>query len=137
MNISKAAALYEVTPATLRYYEQQGLIPPVKRKKSGIRDYSVEDLNWIEFVKCMRNSGLSIGALSKYMTLYSKGDSSLEARKDILVDEYEKLVEKQRQLTETVARLNDKIKNYEIKIHQSTKNGRGEELFNRQIEGVK
>lgn len=137
MNISKAAALYEVTPATLRYYEQQGLIPPVKRKKSGIRDYSVEDLNWIEFVKCMRNSGLSIGALSKYMTLYSKGDSSLEARKDILVDEYEKLVEKQRQLTETVARLNDKIKNYEVKIHQSTKNGRGEELFNRQIEGVK
>ncbi|EOL41722.1 hypothetical protein RV11_GL002756 [Enterococcus phoeniculicola] len=137
MNISKAAALYEVTPATLRYYEQQGLIPPVKRKKSGIRDYSVEDLNWIEFVKCMRNSGLSIGALSKYMTLYSKGDSSLEARKDILVDEYEKLVEKQRQLTETVARLNDKIKNYEVKIHQSTKNGSGEELFNRQIEGVK
>lgn len=137
MNISKAAALYEVTPATLRYYEQQGLIPPVKRKKSGIRDYSVEDLNWIEFVKCMRNSGLSIGALSKYMTLYSKGDSSLEARKDILVDEYEKLVEKQRQLTETVTRLNDKIKNYEIKIHQSTKNGSGEELFNRQIEGVK
>ena len=38
----------------LRYYERIGLIPPVPRTKSGIRDYDEESCNWIELMKCMR-----------------------------------------------------------------------------------
>lgn len=116
MNISEVAARYQLTPATLRYYEQQGLIPPIARTKSGNRTYSNEDVNWIEFIKCMRDSGLSIESLAEYTKLYQKGDETLEARQAILIVEYKKLLEKQQQINETVFKLGNKIKNYEAKI---------------------
>ncbi len=116
MNISEVAARYQLTPATLRYYEQQGLIPPIARTKAGNRTYSNEDVNWIEFIKCMRDSGLSIESLAEYTKLYQKGDETLEARQAILIVEYKKLLEKQQQINETVVKLGNKIKNYEAKI---------------------
>jgi DNA-binding transcriptional MerR regulator len=116
MNISEVAARYQLTPATLRYYEQQGLIPPIARTKAGNRTYSNEDVNWIEFIKCMRDSGLSIESLAEYTKLYQKGDETLEARQAILIVEYKKLLEKQQQINETVFKLGNKIKIYEAKI---------------------
>lgn len=119
MNISEVAIRQNITPATLRYYEQQGLIKPIKRNASGIRDYSNEDLKWIEFIKCMRSSGLSIGSLAQYMELFQKGDITLKERQKILELEYAKLLEKQAQINQAVSKLGNKIKNYQVKITQS------------------
>lgn len=118
MNISEVATRYNLTPATLRYYEKQGLLPPITRNASGRRVYTTADLNWIEFIKCMRDSGLSIESLVKYTDLYQKGDYTLKERQDILLIEYEKLLEKQQQINTTVSKLEKKIKNYDKKIVQ-------------------
>ena len=63
MKISEVAKKFDLTPATLRYYETMTLIPPVERDSGGIRDYSEEDLNWIEFIKCMRDAGIPVESL--------------------------------------------------------------------------
>ena len=63
MTITEVSKLYYITPDTLRYYERIGLIPKIHRKKNGIRDYTQEDCNWVEFIKCMRNAGLPIETL--------------------------------------------------------------------------
>ena len=42
-----------ITSDTLRYYEKIGLIKNISRDKNGIRNYSDEDIQWLEFVKCM------------------------------------------------------------------------------------
>jgi len=54
MTISEVAKKYDMTPEGLRYYERIGLLPAVGRNKNGIRYYSEEDCNWIEFIKCMK-----------------------------------------------------------------------------------
>jgi hypothetical protein len=59
MQISKASAQSGISPDTLRYYERIGLIPPVNRNGSGIRDYNELDMKRVEFVKCMRSAGSS------------------------------------------------------------------------------
>ncbi|SET52965.1 DNA-binding transcriptional regulator, MerR family [Enterococcus malodoratus] len=118
MNISEVATKFEMTPATIRYYEKQGLIPPITRNNSGVRDFQEEDLNWVEFIKCMRDSGLSIDSLAKYSELYQQGDSTLVARKKILLDEYQKLLEKQRLINGTVDRLEKKLDNYDHMIQE-------------------
>lgn len=56
MTISEVSEKYGLTPDTLRYYERIGLIPPVPRTKSGLRDYDESSCNWIEFIKCMRGA---------------------------------------------------------------------------------
>lgn len=63
MNISEAAEKSGLTAVTLRYYERIGLIPPVTRGNGGVRLYKESDLGWIDFIKCMRNAGLSIESL--------------------------------------------------------------------------
>ena len=122
MNISEVAAKYNMTPATIRYYESQGLMPAITRNKSGTRDFQEEDLKWVEFIKCMRDSGLSIHSLSKYSELYQIGEETLIERKEILMDEYQKLLKKQDTINGTVAKLEKKIENYNYKIKQSSEN---------------
>lgn len=58
MKIAQAAKQLDLSTATLRYYENIGLIREIKRDDHGIRDYTEDDLQWIEFIKCMRNAGL-------------------------------------------------------------------------------
>ncbi|MEK5236479.1 MerR family transcriptional regulator [Paenibacillus sp. FSL L8-0470] len=116
MNITQVAKLFDLSAATLRYYESIGLFPPVNRKESGVRDYNEEDIKWIDFIKCMRDSGLTIEALIEYTSLFASGDHSLEARKQILVDEREKLIQKRKELDESISRLAVKIKDYDGKL---------------------
>ena len=52
MKISEVAKLTNIPSATLRYYEQIGLLDNVK-KNHGIRDYQQEDIDRIHFITCM------------------------------------------------------------------------------------
>jgi len=119
MNISEAARINGVTPATLRYYEREGLIPPVTRKNGGVRDYQQDDLGWIEFVKCMRSAGLSVESLIEYTSLFREGTDTAEERKNILIRERDLLLLKYKEIGETIERLNGKIKSYEGELRES------------------
>ena len=112
MNISEAAKISGLTAATLRYYESEGLIPPVTRKNGGVWDYQKDDLGWIDFIKCMRSAGMSVESLIEYTTLFRNGEQSDEARKNILIRERDQLIAKQKEISETIERLNGKIKSF-------------------------
>lgn len=121
MLISEVSKTMNISADTLRYYEKVGLIPDVKRNKSGVRDYSEDDLIWINFAKCMRSAGLSIEVLTEYLKLFKEGDSTLEVRKDILVEERIKLINKISEIQTTLERLDYKISTYEEKIANKNK----------------
>ena len=117
MTISEVAKKYEMTPEGLRYYERIGLLPSVGRNKNGIRDYTEDDCNWIEFIRCMKSAGLSIETLIEYVRLF-KDDSTLEARKALLKEEQEKLLEKIKEMQLVAERLEGKLKYYDDKIKE-------------------
>ncbi|MDE6088270.1 MAG: MerR family transcriptional regulator, partial [Oscillospiraceae bacterium] len=60
MTIKEVSEKYDISQDTLRYYERVGMIPPVNRTASGIRDYQEEDIRWVELAKCMRSAGLPV-----------------------------------------------------------------------------
>jgi len=113
MKISEVSKKYDITADTLRYYEKMGLLPNVKKNSSGIRDYSEADLGWVEFIKCMRSAGLSIEVLARYIELFNLGDSTREERKNILIEERQKLIEKRNAIQKTIERLDYKIRAYD------------------------
>ena len=43
MNISELSRLSGVTPPTIRYYEQEKLLPKAERSAGGYRKYSEDD----------------------------------------------------------------------------------------------
>lgn len=67
MTISEVSNKYDLSAETLRYYERVCVIPPVNRNENGIRDYTEVNCNWVNFIKCMRDAGLSIESLIEYL----------------------------------------------------------------------
>ena len=113
MTIKEVCEKYDITPDTLRYYERVGVIPEVSRTKGGIRDYSEEDIKWVENAVCMRSAGVPVEMLIEYVKLFQEGDSTITARRDLLM---EARVEVQKNLDKyqaTMDRLNYKISRYE------------------------
>ena len=113
MTITEVSRKYGVTPDTLRYYERIGLIPPVPRTKGGVRDYDAESCGWVELMRCMRSAGVQIEALIKYVELFRQGEETIEARKAILLDQRDQIVERMAEMQRSLDRLNAKIEGYE------------------------
>ena len=107
LTIKEVSEKYGISQDTLRYYERIGLIPPVPRTPGGIRDYQEKDLGWVEQAVCMRSAGVQIEGL------YQMGDSTIEARRDLLQEQYEVLEEQRRQINATMERLKYKISRYQ------------------------
>ena len=122
MTIAEVSKKYDISADTLRYYERIGLIPPVPRTKSGIRDYDEVSCGWIELMKCMRAAGVQIEALIEYVALFQQGDSTVAARKAILIEQRDQLVERMADMQRSLDRLNYKIERYEqglmVREHQ-------------------
>mgnify|MGYP000224061905 CR=1 FL=1 len=116
MKIAEVSERYGLSPDTLRYYERIGLLPHVNRSESGIRDYNEQDVRRVEFIKCMRSAGLPIEVLIDYMELIQQGDSTIETRKEILVEQRNLLSSRILEMQKTLDLLNHKIEVYEKAI---------------------
>lgn len=113
MTIAQVSKKYNISADTLRYYERIGLIPAVNRLPSGIRDYTETDCNWVEFAKCMRGAGLPVEALIEYIALFQQGDGTIEARKQLLIEQRSQLAQRIDEMQKTLDRLDTKIERYE------------------------
>jgi len=113
MKIAEVSERYGISLDTLRYYERIGLIPPVHRNESGIRDYNDLDLRRVEFIKCMRSAGLPVEVLIEYVALVQQGDHTIEARKEILREQRELLTARISEMQSTLTILDHKIEVYE------------------------
>lgn len=116
MTIAEVSQKYDITADTLRYYERIGLIPHVNRTSSGIRDFTEEDCNWVQFIKCMRSAGLSIEVLAEYVTMFQQGNSTIKARKELLIEQRRHLADRIEEMQETLERLDRKIEGYEERV---------------------
>lgn len=112
MTIKEVSEQYHVSSDTLRYYERVGMIPPVTRTASGIRDYQESDLSWVELAVCMRGAGLPIESMIEYVRLYQEGDETIEARYHLLKEQLDELYEQRKRMDATINRLNYKVSRY-------------------------
>ena len=113
MTIKEVCEKYDITPDTLRYYERVGVIPEVNRTKSGIRDFTEEDIKWVENAVCMRSAGVPVEMLIEYVKLFQEGDSTITARRNLLIEARVKVQKNLDKYQATIDRLNYKISRYE------------------------
>lgn len=124
MTITEVSKKFNLTADTLRYYERIGLVPPISRNSSGNRDYTEENCRWVQFIKCMRNAGLSIEVLIEYVSLFQQGNETIGVRKELLLEQRRQIVEKMDELQNTLSYLDKKIDGYEehtLKCEESLK----------------
>ena len=116
ITIREVCDKYHISPDTLRYYERVGVIPAVNRTKSGIRDYTEQDLGCVENAICMRNAGVPVEMVIQYMKLCTQGDDTFVARRDLLKSVRSELLKQIEKCQKELERLEYKIERYENAI---------------------
>ncbi|MBN1312350.1 MAG: MerR family transcriptional regulator [Anaerolineae bacterium] len=84
LTIQQVADKTGLSEHTLRYYERIGLIESIDRADNGHRRYSDVDVGWIEFLKCLRATGMPVMQMKAYADLTRVGDHTIEARLELL-----------------------------------------------------
>ena len=113
MTIKEVCSRFGISPDTLRYYERVGVIPEVHRTPGGIRDYTEEDIGWVETAACFRSAGMPIELLTEYVRLYKEGDSTISARCELLKEARERILAERQKCDDALKKMNGKLRVYE------------------------
>jgi len=115
MTIKEISNITGLSIFTLRYYEKEGLIIRIKRDKNGRRDYNKEDVDWINFIKCLKITGMPINKIKIFINLFIEGDKTINERKKILLIHKEKILKKIDEYNNYLEKINIKIDHYNKK----------------------
>ncbi len=113
LSIQQVAERTGLSTHTLRYYERIGLIHPVGRASSGHRQYSASDVGWLDFMRCLRSTGMPIREVKRYAELFAEGDRTLTERRALLEAHRRRIEESMRELAKDLDAIKYKIAYYE------------------------
>lgn len=110
--LSKAANISEYT---LRYYEKKGLIQ-VKRDHNGRRCYDQHDIEWVKFIKRLKDTGMLLKDIEHYAKLRYEGAATMPSRLAMLQKHREYVLAQQKRWAVYLDNLDNKIEYYKEHI---------------------
>ena len=117
-----------LTAHTLRYYEKEGLLNGVERSQGGFRQYTDEDLEALGLICCLKNTGMSLQEIARFVQLTQAGEHTLRERVNMLTEHRENVIarmaEMQKYLDKVTWKVNffsKKLAEYEARETQEAK----------------
>ena len=84
--IGEAAQRMHLSAPTLRYYDQEGLLPFVDRSAGGARMFKESDFEWLRLIECLKSTGMPIRDIKQFIDWYMEGDTTLPQRRDMFYE---------------------------------------------------
>ena len=115
--IGELANLVEMSPRTIRYYEEIGLLHPGKRSEGGNRVFTENDLQRLKFIKRLKHLGLTLSEMNELANIYKIHQTNrdvLDRLCELLDDQVKKIDER----INNLVRLKEDILSYREKIYQ-------------------
>lgn len=91
MKIGELGDLTGLTPKTIRYYEEIGLLPVPERTANGYRDYPADAVDRLAFVRDAQATGLTLTEIASILDLRSQGEETCDHVVDLLEHHVEAL----------------------------------------------
>ncbi len=85
-SINEVANICHISTHTIRFYDKEGLLPFVSRNAAGNRQFRDSDLNLIKFICCLKNTGMQVKDIKRYMELAMQGPDTSAQRKQIMLE---------------------------------------------------
>lgn len=111
-SIAEAAERTGLTAHTLRYYERAGLLSPPERGTNGHRRYSDTDLGMLRILTRLKATGMSIAEMRRYAQLCRTGPATFEARRVLLEEHRQQVLDRIADLQSDLRLIETKIKFY-------------------------
>lgn len=103
---------------TLRYYEKEGLLTKVERSAGGFRQYSDEDLEWLGLICCLKNTGMPLQEIARFVQLAHQGDYTLKDRVELLKEHREKMIARMAEMQQYLDKITWKVNFFSEKLCQ-------------------
>ena len=87
--VGEMAKRLGVAPSTLRYYDQEGLLPFVERSASGIRVFKESDYEWLQVIGCLKKTGMQLRDIKTFIEMAMQGDQTIEPRLALITKQKE------------------------------------------------
>jgi MerR family copper efflux transcriptional regulator len=84
MRIGELAEQAGVTPRTIRYYEDLGLLGPSEREGQGFRYYTEVELSRLNKIDALKQLGLSLEEIGEVIPLYCEDPTGLRGKRRVL-----------------------------------------------------
>ena len=110
--VKEVSELLDLTEHTIRYYTDKGLVPSVIRDKNNIRLFDETSINWLTGIKYLKGTGMSIESIKEYVDLCLKGESTIQKRYQIILDQKEIAERQLKEAQERVEYLQNKAAHY-------------------------
>ncbi|MGX6971226.1 MerR family transcriptional regulator [Vagococcus bubulae] len=110
--IKKVSELTHISISTLRYYEELNLLTP-SRTNTNYREYSEKDIEWINFIKRIKATGMSLKDIQLYSELRNKGDETILERMDMLDKQKSLLKEQMKAIQNDISFIEEKEEIYQ------------------------
>ncbi|MEW4288148.1 MerR family transcriptional regulator [Rossellomorea marisflavi] len=101
-----------VLASALRYYEKESILPFVERNDKVIRVYDDVNVEWIYFIRALRETDMPIREIKKYVSLYMEGDATKEERRKPLLQHEQNVEAKLSSQFEYWKRIKKKLVSY-------------------------
>ncbi|MGN1329252.1 MAG: MerR family transcriptional regulator [Eubacterium sp.] len=83
--VGEIAKQLDITPSTIRYYDKEGLLPFVERSNGGIRVFKDEDYEWLKIIICLKNTGMKLSDIKRFIEMAMEGDETIDERLDLIL----------------------------------------------------
>ena len=103
--VGEMAKRLGVAPSTLRYYDQEGLLPFVERSSGGIRVFKDSDYAWLQIIECLKKTGMKLQDIKIFVEMAMQGDETIEARLELIVKQKETVKAQIAEMEETLKML--------------------------------
>lgn len=103
--VGEMAKKLGVAPSTLRYYDQEGLLPFVERSSGGIRVFKDSDYEWLQVIGCLKKTGMQLKDIKSFIEMAMQGDETIEPRLALIVKQKESVKAQIAELEETLRTL--------------------------------
>lgn len=110
--VKQAAEIMNLSAHTLRFYAKSNMFPFITRDYNNIRQFSDKDLEWVKLVKCLRDTGMPIEEIKRYIELCKIGDSTIKERYRMILEQKDKAKAQMNELQKSIDLLSYKAERY-------------------------
>lgn len=118
--IGQVAEMFNLSVSTLRYYDQEGLIPGLQKNAAGVRQFDQRNINAINIIECLKRSGMSIKDIKQLMGWCVEGDDTLELRLEMFQNLKQQVLNQMAELQATLDTIDYKCHYYQQAVADGT-----------------
>jgi len=112
-SIKDISEMFNISIYTIRFYDKEGLMPFVLRNKAGNRVFTESDVSLFSTICCLKNTGMQIKDIKKYIDLCMEGAATIDLREKLLLEHQEAIMNQIKALNKNLDHIRTKIEKYQ------------------------